>query len=152
MGVNALLAELGKHSRALLDTNIFSYHLSDHPRYSALTSAILERIEAGALAGVTTTLTLAELLTSPAKAGDERALADYELFLTSFPNLEIVPLDNAVARATALVRAATGLRTPDAIQIAAARVHQVGIILTNDKLWSARVTQPQVLLLDSYVD
>ena len=35
--------------------------------------------------------------------------------------------------------------------IAAARVHQAGAILTNDKLRAGRVTQPQVLLLDSYL-
>ena len=42
----------------------------------------------------------------------------YNLYLTHFPNLRLVPLDADLARETALVRAATGLRTPDAVQVA----------------------------------
>ena len=56
--------------------------------------------------------TLAEILTVPAKVGDRMR----------FPNLEVAPLDVTLARETALARAVTGLRPPDAIQAAAARL------------------------------
>ena len=48
--------------------------------------------------------TLAEILTAPAKTGDRRALQDYEIYLTRFPNLRIVPLDVTPAREMALVQ------------------------------------------------
>ena len=150
MAVASLLAALSPHRLAFLDTNIFSYHLCDHPRYAPLSAAILSAVESGVLAGLTTTLTLAELLTLPAKAGNAQALADYELFVTCFPNLCLVPLDQAVAREAALVRASTGLRTPDAIQVASARVHKADVILSNDRKWSNCISHPQVLLLEAY--
>ena len=152
MGVTVLEALLTEHRLLLLDSMVFSYHLSDHRLYAPLTSAILAAIESGQVAGLTTTVTLAEVLTLPAQANDLRALQDYELFLTSFPNLRLAPLDIDLARETALVRGATGLRTPDAIQVAAARLYGADAIITNDHRWAGRVTAPAVFLLDSLLD
>jgi predicted nucleic acid-binding protein len=148
MGLEALRATIAGHRLVLLDTMVFSYHLGDHPRFAALTAVILDCIETGQVAGLTTAVTLAEVLTVPAQAGDLQAMQDYELFLTSFPNLHLVPLDVDLARETALVRGATGLRTPDAVQVAAARLHGADAIVTNDRRWLDRVTTPRVLLLD----
>jgi predicted nucleic acid-binding protein len=112
---------------------------------------ILEAIESGRVAGLTSAITVAEILTLPAQAGDLQAMQDYELFLTSFPNLRVAPLDVPLARETALVRAATDLRTPDAVQVAAARLYGADAIITNDHRWAARVPAPAVILLDTYL-
>lgn len=141
---------LAGHKSLLLDTMVFSYHLSNHSRYAPLTTVILETIESGKASGLTTTLTLAELLTVPAQRDDRRAMQEYELYLTHFPNLRIVPLDVALARETARVRGATRLRTPDAIQVAAARLYGADAIITNDRRWTGQVTQPALVLLDDY--
>jgi len=151
-GVEKLRHAISGYRLLMLDTMVFSYHLSDHPRYAPLTTVLLETIESGKTAGMTTTVTLAELLTVPAQGNDRRAMQEYELYLTHFPNLRIVPLDTALAREAALVRAATRLRMPDAIQVAAARLHGADVIVTNDRRWVGRVTQPAVLLLDDYLD
>jgi hypothetical protein len=45
----------------------------------ALTSALLGAVQSGALAGLVTTVTLAELLTQPARAGDRRAIVPNDL-------------------------------------------------------------------------
>jgi hypothetical protein len=88
--------------------------------------------------------TLTEILTAPAKTGDRRALQDYELYLTRFPNLSIMPLDVALARETALVRGETGLRTPAAIQVGAARLAgaDATFCVTSDRRWVGRVVAP----------
>ena len=151
MGIEQLEETMGAHRLLLVDTPVFSYHLSDHPRYAPLTAVILAAIETGRVAGLISTVTVAEILTLPAQAGDQQAMQDYELFLTSFPNLRLAPLDLPLARETALVRAATGLRTPDAVQVAAARLYGADAIVTNDHRWAARVTSPVVYLLDSYL-
>jgi len=111
----------------------------------------LEAVESGQISGLITTVTLAEVLTLPAKAGDRQAMQDYELYLTHFPNLRLVPLDAVLARETALVRAATGLRTPDAVQVAAARLSGADAIVTNDHRWVGRVTAPAMVMLDEYL-
>jgi predicted nucleic acid-binding protein len=134
-----------------LDTMVFSYHLGRHPQYGRLTQALLAAIESGQVEGLTTTLTLSELLTRPAQANDRRAMLDYELYLTRFPNLQLVPLDVRLARETARARASTGLRTPDAVQVAAARLYDADAIVTNDHRWQSRVHRPDVILLDRFV-
>jgi len=73
-------------------------------------------------------------------------------FLTCFPNLRILPLDIALAREAARVRASTRLRMPDAIQVAAAYLCGADAIVTNDHRWVGRVTQPALVLLDDYLD
>ncbi len=133
-----------------LDTMVFSYHLANSPRYITLTSAVLEAVESGQVAGLITTLTLAEVLAAPAQADNRIALQDYEIYLTHFPNLRLVPLDVPLAREAALVRAC-GLRMPDAINVAAARLYGADAIVTNDRRWAGRVTAPAVLLLDDYL-
>lgn len=149
-GVERLRRAISGHKLLMLDTMVFSYHLFDHTRYAPLTALILEAIETGQVAGLTTTITLAELLTVPAQNGDRRAMREYELYLAHFPNLRIVPLDIALAREAAQVRAVTRLRMPDAIQVAAARLSGADGIVTNDKRWVEQVTQPVLVLLDDY--
>jgi len=152
MGVEALRRTLSGYRLLALDTMVFSYHLFNHPRYVPLTSVVLEAIESGKVAGLITTVTLAEVLTVPAQAGDRRAMQDYELYLTRFPNLRLVPLDAALARETALVRATSRLRIPDAVQVAAARLAGADAIVTNDHRWAGRVTGPALVMLDEYVE
>ena len=133
-----------------LDTIVFSYHLAASPRYAPLTSAVLEAVESGQVPALITTLTLAEVLAAAAQAGSRQALQDYEIYLTHFPNLRLVPLDVPLAREAALVRAC-GLRMPDAINVAAARLYGADAILTNDRRWAGRVATPAVWLLDDYL-
>ncbi|MGQ9492057.1 MAG: type II toxin-antitoxin system VapC family toxin [Anaerolineae bacterium] len=152
MGIANFYQRLAGLQLIALDTMVFIYHLAGHPRYVGLTTAVLEMIEAGKVTGITTTVTLAEILAAPARSGDRRALLDYELYLTNFPHLRIVPFDVALAREAALVRGMAGLRTPDAIQVAAARLAGADAILTNDRRWVGRVDRPAVMVLDDWVE
>lgn len=49
------------------------------------------------------------------------------------------------------MRGKTGLRTPDAIQLAAAHLTGADAILTNDRRCVGRVARPRVVVLDEYV-
>ena len=151
MGVNALRTRLAGMRTIVLDTMVFAYHLADHPEYSPLTTAVLAAVESGALAGLVTAITFTELLAQPARAGNRRAVQEYELFLTHFPHLQLVQVDADLARETALLRGETGLRTPDAIQVAAGRLHHADAIVTNDLRWRGRVERPALILLDDYL-
>jgi len=151
VGVKELRQALESCKLVLLDTMIISYHLANHAQYGPLARTILEAIESGQPEGLITTVALAEVLTRPAQANNRRAMQDYELYLTHFPHLHIVPLDTDLARETARTRAETGLRTPDAVHVAAARLRGADAIMTNDHLWQSRVHTPTVILLDEYV-
>jgi predicted nucleic acid-binding protein len=151
-GVADLQRVLAGHRLLALDTMVLAYHLSNSPRYTPLTGVVLEAIEAGQVAGLITTITLAEVLTAPAQAGNRRAMQDYELYLTHFPNLRLIPLDVALARETALVRAATGLRMPDAVNVAAARLYDADAVVTNDRRWAGKVTDRALIILEEYLE
>lgn len=151
MGVDDLARLLAGYRLIVLDTMVFSYHLAGHPRYVSLTGTVLAAVETGQVNGIITAVTLAEVLTVPAKAHDQRALQEYELYLTQFPNLRLAPLDATLAVETALVRGETGLRTPDAVQVAAARVSGADAIITHDRRWAGRIDRPAVVMLDDYV-
>ena len=68
-GLTEWLERLNRYRLLLLDTMVFSYHLSDHPRYSPLTRTLLSAVESGLVAALTTTVTLGEVLSVPARAG-----------------------------------------------------------------------------------
>ena len=151
MGVAALAAALAPHPIIFVDTMVFVYLLEDHPGYGALAAAVMNTVEQGGVTGVTSMLTLAELLTGPARASNLTALRDYELYLTNFPNLTLRPIDAAVARRVATVRAATGLRTPDAIQLATAQLAGATAVVGNDRGWQGKTGGLALLLLHEFL-
>ena len=150
MGVEGLRRALAAHQRVFLDTMVLAYLLDEHPIYADLAEAVMTLVEEGSLSAVTSALTLAEILTGPAKAGNIQALRDYELYVTHFPNLAIWPVDAALARQVAQVRAATGLRTPDAVQLAVAASAGVDAIVGNDRSWRNKVGDTALYLLDDF--
>ena len=150
MGVEDLRQRLGRHKLVFLDTMIFVYLLEQNPTYIALAETIFAEVEAGTLEALTSVLTLAEVLTGPAQAQDVEAMHDYELYLTSFPHLKIVGVERQHVSAIAQVRAATGLRTPDAIQIAVATVAGADAIIGNDKAWNGKTGETAYLMLNAF--
>jgi predicted nucleic acid-binding protein len=152
MGIDALRTALAAHKIAFVDTMVFAYLLDEHAVYADLAEVVLAAVESGSLCGVTSALTLAELLTGPARMGNLQAMREYELYLTNFPNLTIVPVDTALARSIAQTRAATGMRMPDAVQIAAASFAGVDVIIGNDKQWRGKVGSRTYLILDDFRD
>ncbi len=151
MGVAALQQTLLSHKLLCIDTNVLIYLLDNHPHYEALSTTIMRTIEAGQVFGVTSTITLAEVLTQPARMGNYQALQEYELYLTNFPNLTLQPVDAAVAREAARVRGAYKVKLADAIQLATARLTGADGIISNDKDWRGKTGTAALLILDDYL-
>lgn len=82
---------------------------------------------------MTSALTLLEVLVVPYRAGD-RALADrYERLLTRSRGVRVVDVNRDQLRAAAQLRAATGVKTPDALQLTAALGAGCKTFITNDR-------------------
>jgi predicted nucleic acid-binding protein len=92
-------------------------------------------------------ITLTEVLVKPLRDGNRQAAEEYRRLLSSFPHLSIVEIDRPVARRAADLRAEHGIRTPDALQIAAALSRSATGFVTNDEAVK-RVRALEVLLLD----
>jgi predicted nucleic acid-binding protein len=138
---------LKNHPIICLDSSIFIYHLEDHPRYASLTELIFTALEKGTNKGITSYLTLMEILTKPKAAGLFQVARDYEYYLTTFPNLTFYEMGLEVARKASDLRATERIKAPDAIQIATATVYGATAFLTNDRIFE-RVKEIDILILD----
>ena len=87
-----------------LDTAIFIYHFESNPTYLPFTHELFSSIEMGKHKGVTSTITLMELIVKPLSLGHIGVARKYEAMLVNFPNLEVVDLDRDVIRQAARLR------------------------------------------------
>jgi predicted nucleic acid-binding protein len=133
-----------------LDTSVFIYHLEDNPRYASATDVIFTTLERGENEGITSYLTLLEVLTKPKAAGFLEAARDYEYYLTTFPNLTFFEMGLDVAKKASDLRAVDRIKTPDAIQVATALHYGATMFITNDRSFE-RVKEIEVLLLDKFL-
>lgn len=116
-----------------LDTVIFVYFIEEHPRFLPLLEPVFVAIDTGVLEGVTSDVTLLETLVGPYRAGDIPLAERYEAILTRSRGVRLVELHRSVIRAAAQLRAGLRIKTPDALQLAAALVSNCMVYLTNDR-------------------
>ncbi|MGB9887995.1 MAG: type II toxin-antitoxin system VapC family toxin [Moorellales bacterium] len=127
-----LAAVLEGHGVVALDTNCFIYYLEGGAWAAELKEDLFVPLEEGRLRAVTSALTLAEILVRPKSLGREDVCQQYKALLCSYPNLAIVPFTVETAVFCAEIRARYRIRTPDAVQLAAALEKGATVFLTND--------------------
>jgi predicted nucleic acid-binding protein len=130
-----------------IDTAPFIYLVEDHPRYGPLAFDVFRRIDAGRVIGITSVITLGEVLVHPLRHGNIGLHQEYRDLLLESQGLRTVGIDVVTAEMAALLRATYGMLLPDALQIAVALREGGQAFLTNDRRL-ARVTEIRVLVLD----
>jgi predicted nucleic acid-binding protein len=136
-----------KARKIALDTTPIIYHLEDHPRYGPAVLPIFRWIEQGRCQAVTSALSFLEVLVQPYRVGDDERRVLLTGLLSTFPGLTWLHVDLAIADRAAALRARYNLRTPDAVQIAAALESGADLFLTNDGDFG-RVEEIATLLVD----
>ncbi|MBI4617402.1 MAG: PIN domain-containing protein [Planctomycetes bacterium] len=132
-----------------LDTAIFIYFIEEHPDYLGILDPLFQAVDRGVLQCVTSAITLLETLVVPYRAGDTALAERYEELLTRSAGVRLVELDRGLLKAAAHLRGRLCLRTPDALQIAAALAAGCTKYLTNDRRLPA-IPRLSVLQLDDY--
>lgn len=117
----------------MMDTAPIIYVLEKHPDFAQRFEPLFEAHAAGRLQFAVTTVTISEVLTGPARSANGVLLRKYRNLLESW---RVAPLDTEVAAEAALLRARYGLKLPDAVQAASARLHNAYALVTNDKGFS----------------
>lgn len=130
-----------------LDTAPFIYFLERNVTYVDLVREVVRRISTGVLTGHTSVITLTEVLVQPLRLGNTALAQRYQRFLSRSRNLSLEAITASVAEQAADLRARYGLRTPDALQIAASLGSGCAAFLTND-VQLKRVAEIRVLVLD----
>ena len=135
------------------DSMLFIYLLERNPAYFPVVKSIHEDMKRRGDTLCTSIITVGELLVAPRKLGSQSG-AERILNFFAAGSVRLLPYDLETANQFALVRAWTGVSTPDAIHLASAAQSQVHLFLTNDRrLHSLKVpgianiagTHPQVL-------
>lgn len=119
----------------LIDSSVWIYHFEQHPEFSPAAGRLIEALEAGRFCAVVSELTLLELTVRPLQLGRQDVADEYELLLSHFPNVELVPVSRQVLLDAAGLRARFRLRTPDAILLATGIRLSATAAVTNDKTW-----------------
>ena len=143
-----LSQRLGSFSKVGLDTSVFIYHFEKHPIYSPLTQELLSDIEKGVRKGITSTITLMEIIVKPLSLGKNDIARKYEALLMNFPNLEVVDPDQDVIRQAARLRAEYRLRPPDALQVSACLLGGAEAFITNDHQLDRLKEKMDIVILD----
>jgi predicted nucleic acid-binding protein len=149
MGV--VFERLKHFSRIGLDTSVFIYHYEEHPKYSIFTGEILSGVEHGHWEGITSVISLMELVVRPLQLKREDISRKYEALLIHFPHLKVVDIDRDVSRRAAQLRAAYRIRPPDALQLAASILHDAKAFVTNDRRLTRLQHEIDVVLLDDFL-
>ncbi|HUP00876.1 MAG TPA: type II toxin-antitoxin system VapC family toxin [Gemmatimonadota bacterium] len=127
------LTDLVGSGRVALDTVAFIYFIEEHPDFLPFLSPLLTEADQGRREIVTSAVTLIEVLVVPYRAGDLPLAERYEALLTRSRGVRLIDLDRGQLRAGAQLRATYGVRTPDALQLAAALTCRCGVFVTNDR-------------------
>jgi len=144
-----LSTDVGPGSIAV-DTAVFIYFIEEHPRYLPLIAPLFEEADAGKRTLVTSAITLLEVLVVPYRAGDARLAERYESLLTQSRGVRLAEVSRDQLRAAAQLRAATGVKTPDALQIVSALSAGCRALVTNDRDLPAVPGLP-IVQLSSYL-
>jgi predicted nucleic acid-binding protein len=145
-----LIADVGP-GRVALDTAIFIYFIQENSRFLPHLLPLFEQADRGVRELVTSAVTLLELLVVPYRTGDAQLANRYELLLTRSRGVRMVELSRDQLRAGAQLRAVTKVKTPDALQLAAALGAGCRTFLTNDRDLPP-IPGLRIVRLSSYLD
>ena len=143
-----LTADLGRGAVAV-DTAVFIYLIEEDPRFLPHILPLFVEADAGKRELITSALTLLEVLVVPYRAGNIPLAERYELLLTRSRGIRMTELSRDLLRAAAQLRAASGVRTPDALHLVSALTAGCRTFLTNDRR-VPNVPGLRVIQLSSY--
>ena len=115
-----------------LDTNIFIdvKNKDDSLEYS---SKILDRIDSGELKCILSTVVIAEMCAGYHMTGELLGKDDILDHVVTSRSYEIVPVSTSIADDAGRIRAAAGLKLPDAIVVASAVSRGADLLISNDE-------------------
>jgi len=147
--MNSLATHLKGYNLVAVDSCILIYFLEAHPVYGPASKTVMQMIEKGEVKGMSSAVAFLEVMVGVYRAKPSHLADKYYALLREFPRLEWVELDFEIADQAAQIRSQYNVSTPDAIQLATARLGGADALISNDR-GLARVKGSKVLILDDY--
>jgi predicted nucleic acid-binding protein len=126
-------ADLPERALLLIDSAPIIYVLEDHPQFRPRFAPLFAAHAAGRLRFAVTTITVAEVLVGPLRAGDDALAQRYRVILESW---RPIALDLEIAASAARLRASLRLGLADALQAASALAINAAALVTHDRDFS----------------
>lgn len=143
--------ELNQIDTIFIDTAPIIYYIEAHPQFGQLAKEVVSSFQSGEIDAFSSVITLVEVLTKPIEAGDEKLARKFAEFLKYGRNFSLIEISTSIAEKAGRLRGQySGLRTIDAIQIAAAIEVRADIFITNDKKLK-QIKEIKVLVLKGYL-
>jgi predicted nucleic acid-binding protein len=114
----------------LVDTAPIIYTLEGNARFARRFARLFERHAQDELQLAVTTVTIAEVLVGPLRAGEEALARRYRRALEAW---QVVDLTADIAESAARLRGAHGLKLADAVQVASALAIGADALATHDR-------------------
>jgi predicted nucleic acid-binding protein len=133
-----------------VDTAPFIYFIEAHPTYLPALLPLFTAADREQLTIVTSAITLLEVLVVPYRAGNMPLARRYEALLTGSRGMLLREIDRTQLLAAAQLLAVAGVRTPDALQLAAALSEGCAAFVTNDQRIRSLPNLP-VVQLGNYI-
>lgn len=124
---------LPERALLLIDSAPIIYVLEDHPQFGPRFAPLFAAHAAGRLRFAVTTITVAEVLVGPLRAGDDALAQRYRVILESW---RPIALDLEIAATAARLRASLRLGLADAVQAASALAINAAALVTHDRDFS----------------
>jgi predicted nucleic acid-binding protein len=115
-----------------VDTNIFVYFVEAVPDFFQKTKELFEHAAAVGARLVTSEITLAECIYRPCQENDAPLVSVYETLFEQSGEIELVPLDGAIAKRAATAGGGLGLKLIDAVHYLSALEAGCDFFVTSD--------------------
>ena len=149
--MDVLGQRLRHHQIIGIDTAVFINQVEANSRYLPLAQTVLETVQSGQVAAVTSVITLMELTLHPWREQQEAVARQYAALLVNFPHLLMAEVTRDIARRAAQLRAGHNLRPADALQAATSLHHGGTAFLSNDRQLERLAGLLDVVLLDEFL-
>lgn len=143
-----LIDDLGP-GRVGVDAAIFIYFIEAAPAWLPAITPLFRAADSGQRELITSAVTLLEVLVVAYRANNDALAARYEALLTRSRGIQLIEITRDQLRRAARLRALTGVRTPDALQLTAAQEAGCTAFVTNDRRLPA-ISGLRIVQLASY--
>jgi predicted nucleic acid-binding protein len=116
-----------------VDAAIFIYLIEENAQFLPVVRPLFAEADRGERLLVTSAITLLEVLVVPFRTGNLDFAVRYENLITGSRGVRVMDVTRGQLKTAAQLRAATGVKTPDALQLAAALGAGCRSFLTNDR-------------------
>ena len=129
--------KIASSSVVYIDTNIFVYFVEATPNFFQQVKELFEHVATTGARLVTSEITLAECIYRPSQDHDAPLASVYEMLFEQSGEIDLVPLDGAIAKRAAAVGGSLGLKLIDAIHYMSALEAGCDFFVTSDSAFKS---------------